>query len=57
MITIEEVMEAIQPSKKLDLRFLYDMDESLKMDEAAIQNVKTIHCFYQISNKAAFKIK
>lgn len=39
MITIEEVMKAIQPSKKLDLRFLYDMDESLKMDEAAIQNV------------------
>ena len=33
MITSEEVMAAIQPTKKFDLRFLRDMDESLKIEE------------------------
>lgn len=33
MITSEEVMAAIQQTKKLDLRFLRDMDELLKTEK------------------------
>lgn len=37
MITSEEVMTAIQQTKKLDLRFLRDMDELLKTEEVVTQ--------------------
>lgn len=52
MITNEEVMAAIQPIKKLDLRFLRDMDESLKIKE-----VEHKQCDKILYNKILYKYK